>query len=125
MQATTDPQSGKVLLGIRQGMGDTTTGNGYKITGYYLGVDTTANAYIVYMVNRAGDSKTLGEGSLNATLPHPFTFGLMFNGSSLTPYINGQAYQSVTDTNFPNGWTAICTDGSGLFSDVRLYNLAS
>jgi len=128
MQATADPQSGKALLGVRQGAGEPTgTGASFNIRGYYLGVDTTTNAYIVYMVDTTGKATTLQQGQLTAPLPHPFTFGLMFNGTSLTPYINGQAYSSVTDPNatFTAGWVAICTDGTGSFSNVQLYPLAS
>jgi tRNA A-37 threonylcarbamoyl transferase component Bud32 len=125
VQATADPQRGKVELGVRQGVGNTTTGNSYKITGYYLGVDAATSQYIVWVVDASGAATTLHQGQLTATPPHPFTFGLMFNGTSLTPYINGQAYASVTDSAFSDGWTAICTDGSGTFSDVQLYNLAS
>jgi tRNA A-37 threonylcarbamoyl transferase component Bud32 len=125
VQATADPQIGKVEVGVRQGVGNTTTGNSYKITGYYLGVDPATSQYIVWVVDASGAATTLHQGQLTATPPHPFTFGLMFNGTSLTPYINGQAYASVTDSSFSAGWTAICTDGSGTFSGVQLYQLAS
>jgi hypothetical protein len=124
-QVTVDPQSGKAEIGVRQGVGDTTTGSAFNITGYYLAVDPANSAYVVYAVDHAGKTTTLQQGALTAAPPHPFTFGLMFNGTSLTPYVNGQAYPSVTDTKFSNGWTAICTDGSGSFSDVRLYKVAS
>jgi hypothetical protein len=123
IQATVDPQSGKALLGVRQGMGDT-TGNSYTITGYYLGVDTTVNTYVIYAVDAAGKVTTLQQGPLTAAPPHPFTFGLLFKGTNLTAYINGQAYTSVTSATYPTGWTAICSDGTSTFSDVRLYNLA-
>lgn len=125
VQATADPQIGKVEVGVRQGVGNTTTGNSFNITGYYLGVDPATSQYIVWSVDASGAATTLHQGQLTAKPPHPFTFGLMFNGTSLTPYINGQAYPSVTDSAFSNGWAAICTDGSGSFSDVRLYGLAS
>lgn len=124
-QATADPQTGKALLGVRQAVGDTTTGNAYNIAGYYLGVDPSAGAYVVYKVDAAGHASTLGGGALSGIPPHPFTFGLMFNGTSLTPYVNGLAYHSVTDATPQKGWVAICTDGTGSFSDVRLYALAS
>jgi cytoskeletal protein RodZ len=125
VQATADPQSGKAEVGVRQGVGNTTTGTSFNITGYYLAVDPAQSAYVVYSVDANGAAKTLQQGQLTATPPHPFTFGLMFNGTSLTPYINGQAYSSVTDSAFSGGWTAICTDGSGSFSTVSLYQLGS
>ena len=125
VQARADPQSGKVEVGVRQGVGNTTTGNSYYITGYYLGVNLSTSQYVIWVVDASGVSTTLQQGQLTATPPHPFTFGLMFNGTSLTPYINGQAYASVTDSAFSTGWTAICTDGSGTFSGVQLYQLAS
>ena len=124
-QATVDPQTGKAVLGVRQGMGDTTTGASYNIKGYYLGVDLANSRYVIYRVDASGSATTLGGGQLTATPATPFTIGLMFNGASLTPYINGQAYASVTDAAFSSGWVAICTDGSGSFSDVRLFNVAS
>ncbi|HEY7975644.1 MAG TPA: serine/threonine-protein kinase [Ktedonobacterales bacterium] len=125
VQATADPQSGKAEVGVRQGVGNTTTGTSFNITGYYLAADPAQSAYVVYSVDANGAAKTLQQGQLTATPPHPFTFGLMFNGTSLTPYINGQAYSSVTDSAFSGGWTAICTDGSGSFSTVSLYQLGS
>lgn len=125
IQTTVDPQSGKAELGVRQGVGNTTTGTSYNIKGYYLSVDPTTNHYIVYMVDATGKATTLQDAPLQgAPLPHSFTFGLMFNGTSLTPYINGVAYSSVTDSNLSSGWVNICTDGSGNFSNVSLYNLS-
>jgi hypothetical protein len=122
MQTTVNPQSGKPEVGVRQGTGDSTSGGGFIITGYYLAVDPAQSKYVLYWVDHTGKASTLKEDSLaGAALPSTFTFGLLFNGPNLTPYINGQAYQSVTDTHSTNGWTAICTDGSGSFSDVRLY----
>lgn len=124
-QATVDPQTGKAELGVRQAAGDTTSGGSYHIKGYYLGVDLVNSRYVVYRVDANGSATTLGGGQLTATPATPFTIGLMFNGASLTPYINGQAYASVTDTSFSTGWVAICTDGSSSFSNVRLYNVVS
>lgn len=124
MQTTVDPQTGKAELGVRQNIGDS-TGNTYKIKGYYLAVDTRLGVYIIYSVDHAGNVTTLASPQLHAILPHPFTLGLMFNGTQLTPYINGQAYHSVSDPSFTTGWVAVCTDGAANFSDVRLYNVAS
>lgn len=124
IQTTVDPQTGKAEIGARQGVG-TQTGSTYTITGYYLAIDTSTSHYLVYAVDAAGKVTVLQDAPLNGAPPHPFTFGLMFNGTSLTPFVNGQAYPSVTDSTYANGWTAICTDGSGSFSNVGLYNLAS
>ena len=124
MQATVDPQTGKAELGVRQGVGNTTTGSSFNITGYYLAVDAAQGAYIVYSVDQTGHTTTLQQGQMTSLPPHPFTFGLMFNSTTLTPYINGQAYSSVKDSAFSTGWTGICTDGAGGFSDVRLYKVA-
>lgn len=123
LQTTADPATGKAAVGVRQGVGNTTTGTSFYITGYYLAVDPNASAYVVYSVDASGKATILQQAQLTATPPHPFTFGLMFNGTSLTPYINGQAYSSITTATFSTGWVAICTDGSGTFSDVRLYQL--
>ncbi|MDE3229199.1 MAG: serine/threonine protein kinase [Chloroflexota bacterium] len=123
-QTTVDPQTGKAEIGVRQGVG-TTSGSTFTIKGYYLAIDTSTSHYLMYAVDAAGKVTVLQDAPLNGAPPHPFTFGLLFNGTSLTPYVNGQAYPSVTDSTFTNGWTAICTDGSGSFSNVGLYNLAS
>lgn len=123
-QTTVDPQTGKAEIGVRQDVGNT-SGSTFIIKGYYLAIDTTTNHYIIYAVDAAGKAITLQDAPLNGAPPHPFTFGLMFNGSSLTPYVNGQAYPSLTDTTFSNGWMAICSDGSASFSNVGLYNLSS
>lgn len=125
VQTTVDQQSGKAELGVRQGVGNTTTGASFNITGYYLSVDPANSQYVVYQVDATGATTTLAQGQLTTVPPHPFTFGLMFNGTSLTPYINGQSYPAVTTATFTSGWTAICTDGAGAFSNVQLYSLAS
>lgn len=124
LQTTVDPQSGKAEVGVRQGVGNTTTGTSFNITGYYLGVDSNSAAYVIYSVDAAGHSTIVRQGRLIGAPPHPFTFGLMFQGSALTPYVNGHAYPSVTDTTFSGGWVAICTDGASSFSNVQLYNVS-
>jgi hypothetical protein len=67
----------------------------------------------------------LKQGQLIGTPPGTFTFGLMFQGTSLTPYVNGHAYPSVTDSTFTGGWVAICTDGASSFNNVQLYKLGA
>lgn len=123
LQTTVDPQSGKAEVGVRQGVGNTTTGTSFNITGYYLAVDGVNNAYVVYSVDAAGHPTTLQQGSLIGAPPQQFPFGLMYQGTSLTPYINGHAYPSVTDSSFNGGWVAICTDGASSFNNVQLYNV--
>lgn len=123
MQTTIDPQSGKAEIGVRQGVGNTTTGTSFNIEGYYLAVDAAHGAYVIYSVDAAGQPTTLRQSRLVGIPPQQFTFGFMFQGSSLTPYVNGRAYPSVTDTAFTTGWVAICTDGAGSFSNVQLYNV--
>ncbi len=125
LEATVEPVSGKPELGIRQGVGATTTGTSYNITGYYLAVDMSTNKYIIYSADATGTVTKIVEADLIGAPPSRFTMGLMFNADVLTPYINGHAYPSVKDTAFSNsGWTAICSDGSSSFSNVGLYNVA-
>jgi tRNA A-37 threonylcarbamoyl transferase component Bud32 len=123
MQTTVNPQSGKAEVGVRQGVGNTTTGTSFNITGYYLAIDSIHGAYVVYSVDAAGNPSTLKQGQLIGAPPGTFTFGLMFQGTSLTPYVNGHAYPSVTDSAFTGGWVAICTDGASSFNNVQLYNV--
>jgi hypothetical protein len=123
-ETTVAPVSGKPELGIRQGVGATTTGTSYNIMGYYLAVDMATNRYIVYSADANGNVKTLRDDALIGPPPNRFTMGIMFNSDALTPYINGHAYPSIHDNQFSNGWTAICSDGSASFSNVNLYKLA-
>lgn len=123
-EAIISPTSGKPELGIRQGVGATTTGTSYNIQGYYLAVDMATNRYILYSVDANGAVTYLQKALLLGVPPSRYTMGIMFNAGELTPFINGRAYPSVKDTQFSSGWTAICTDGSASFSNIALYKLA-
>jgi tRNA A-37 threonylcarbamoyl transferase component Bud32/cytoskeletal protein RodZ len=64
MQSTVDSQSGKAEVGVRQDVGNTTTGSSFNITGYYLAVDATHATYVIYSVDMAGTAKTLQQGQM-------------------------------------------------------------
>lgn len=120
--AMVSSQSGNVELGFRQGIGESTS-SGFHVTGYYLAVNVQQNQYVLYSADKAGIIKPIpnGSGSLAGTPPSTFQMAVLFNESTITAYVNGQALPSVQDTNFPNGWVAACTDGSATFSHVKLY----
>lgn len=119
--ATVSSQSGNVELGFRQGVGDT-NGSEIKITGYYLAVNSQQSQYVIYSVDRSGNVKYLAQSSLPAQLPATFQMAALFNGNTITAFVNGQALRSVQDSAFGKGWVAACTDGSAAFSHVRLYD---
>jgi hypothetical protein len=118
--ATVGPQSGNVVLGFRQGTGDITS-SGFNITGYYLAVNAQQSQYVLYKVDHAGAITQLAQGALAAQPPSTFQMAALFNGTTLTPFVNGQALPSAHDAAFQNGWVAACTDGSTAFSHVQLY----
>jgi len=119
--ATVSSQSGNVELGFRQGVGDT-SGSEIKITGYYLAVNAQQSQYVIYSVDRAGTVHYIAQNSLPAQPPTTFQMAALFNGDTITAFVNGQALPSVHDGAFANGWVAACTDGSATFSHVKLYN---
>lgn len=123
-EATVNPVSGNADLGVRQGIGASTTGSSYIIMGYYLAIDTHSLQYVVYSVDANGKPTILRQAALTGAPPSRFTLGIMFNGDELTPFVNGHAYSSIKDASFSSGWTAICSDGSASFSNVALYKLA-
>ncbi len=121
LTATVSSQSGWVVLGFRQGVGNT-GGNTTYTTGYYLEVNAQQSQYELYKVNNAGKSAVIVAGSLESALPPTFQMAALFNGTTLTAFVNGQALPSAQDGDFANGWVAACTNGSATFSHVQLYN---
>jgi tRNA A-37 threonylcarbamoyl transferase component Bud32 len=119
--ATVSSQSGNVELGFRQGFGDT-SGSEIKITGYYLAVNAQQGQYVIYSVDRTGHVTYLAQSALPAQPPATFQMAALFNGNTITAFVNGQALQSVQDSTYGKGWVAACTDGSATFSHVRLYD---
>lgn len=119
--ATVSAQSGNVELGFRQGTGEITS-SGFQITGYYLAVNAQQGVYTLYKVDQTGKVVNLAlPAPLPAPLPATFQMAALFDGTTLTAFVNGQALPSVQDTDFANGWVAACTDGSATFSHVQLY----
>jgi eukaryotic-like serine/threonine-protein kinase len=116
--ATVTSQSGNVELGFRQGVAST----GTTATGYYLAVNAQSDAYVLYKVDDSGNIIHIMEGTVAAALPPSFQMAALFNGSTITYYINGQAFASVQDTTYPIGWVAACTDGAATFSHLKLYS---
>jgi eukaryotic-like serine/threonine-protein kinase len=118
--AQVSSQSGHVELGFRQGIGNPTS-SGNNITGYYVAVDAQSSIYVLYKVDDAGATHTIKQESLAAPLPPTFQMAALFTGSTITVFVNGQAFASVQDSDFANGWVAACTDGAATFSHVKLY----
>ena len=112
-----------MALGFRQGVGDT-SGSGYVVTGYYLAVNSQLSQYVLYSVDHAGVVSKIASGALAAQPPVAFQMGALFNGTTITVFVNGQAMPSIQDSAYGNGWVAACSDGSSAFSHVKLYAAA-
>jgi len=123
---TVSPQTGKVALGFRQGIG-VIGSNGTNTTGYYFTVDPSSRQYGLFAVNGQGQSSPVSgaSGTLPNALPATFTFAVLFRGADIYPYVNGEALQTVQDTTFNQGWVGLCTDGSATFQNAQLYGLSS
>jgi hypothetical protein len=128
--AIAQPTKGAVVLGFRQGEGNS-NGSLVNITGYYFQVDPATNSYALYSADADGKQNTFASGPLNGTLNVHFAVGVLYHGNKITPYINGIALPTVTDTTFTNGWMALCTSGiSGAsgettYTNALMYPLAS
>ncbi|HEY1389622.1 MAG TPA: serine/threonine-protein kinase [Ktedonobacterales bacterium] len=128
--AIAQPTKGAVVLGFRQGEGNS-NGNLVNIKGYYFQVDPATNSYALYSVDADGKQNTFASGPLNGTLNAHFAIGVLYKGSQITPYINGIALPPATDTAIPSGWMALCTSGiSGAsgettYTNALMYPLAS
>lgn len=124
------PVSGSVVLGFRQGEGNavgstSTPSSQFNITGYYYQIDPAAKAYTIYKVDPDGKVLPVTNGSLNGTLAAHFAVSVLYKGNQITPYINGFALPSTTDTTYTSGWMALCTPGETIFSNTLMYPLAS
>ena len=130
--AIAQPASGAVVLGFRQGEGNT-SGGLTNITGYYFQINPAGKTYQIFKVDGNGTATNLmpTDGALNGTLAAHFEVGVLYQGSQITPYINGIKLPSVTDTSFTSGWMALCTSGiSGAsgettYTNALMYPLAS
>jgi hypothetical protein len=128
--AIAQPTKGAVVLGFRQGEGNS-NGSLVNITGYYFQIDPATNSYALYSANADGQHNTFASGPLNGTLNVHFAIGVLYQGDKITPYINGIALPTATDTAFTDGWMALCTSGiSGApgettYTNALMYPLAS
>ena len=120
------PASGSVVLGFRQGEGNT-NGGVTNITGYYFQIDPAGKTYQIFKVDGNGTVANLmpTDGTLNGTLAAHFEVGVLYKGSQITPYINGIALPTVTDTSYTSGWMALCTTGETTYTNALMYPLAS
>jgi Tfp pilus assembly protein PilV len=120
------PASGSVVLGFRQGEGNT-NGGVTNIIGYYFKIDPAGKTYQIFKVDGNGTATNLmpTDGTLSGPLAAHFEVGVLYKGSQITPYINGIALPSVTDTSYTNGWMALCTTGETTYTNALMYPLAS
>lgn len=120
------PASGSVVLGFRQGEGNT-NGGVTNITGYYFKIDPAGKTYQIFKVDGNGTATNLmpTDGTLSGPLAAHFEVGVLYKGSQITPYINGIALPSVTDTSYTSGWMALCTTGETTYTNALMYPLAS
>jgi type II secretory pathway pseudopilin PulG len=120
------PASGSVVLGFRQGEGNT-NGGVTNITGYYFQIDPAGKTYQIFKVDGNGTVANLmpTDGTLNGTLAAHFEVGVLYKGSQITPYINGIALPTVTDTSYTSGWMSLCTTGETTYTNALMYPLAS
>ena len=124
--AIAQPTSGSVVLGFRQGEGSA-SGSQVNITGYYFQIDPAGKAYQIFKVGADGTVTNLlpTGGALSGPLAAHFEVGVLYKGSQITPYINGIALPSVTDTSYTSGWMALCTSGETTYTNALMYPLAS
>ena len=119
------PTSGTVVLGFRQGEGDS-NGSQVNITGYYFRIDTATKSYVIFKANADGSTPdAIGNGTLSATPAAHFAIGVLYKGSQITPYVNGIALPTVTDATYTTGWMALCTTGETTYTNALMYPLAS
>ena len=119
------PVSGTVVVGFRQGEGNT-IGSTVNITGYYFEVNSTTNTYDLYKVDADGNvGSPITSGNLTDTLNKHFAVSVLYKDSQMTLYINGIKLTTQSDTSYNNGWIALCTTGETIYSNTQLYPLAS
>ena len=123
------PGTGAVVLGFRQGTGNS-NGSQVNITGYYFQIDPATKTYVIYSVDADRKTNNIASGQLNDTLAQHFAVSVLYKGNQITPYINGFALPTVTDTTvtdttIPNGWMALCTTGATTYTITQMYPLAS
>jgi len=118
--------TGSVVLGFRQGAGNT-NGSVTNITGYYFKIDPTGKTYQIFKVDADGTATNLmpTDGTLSGPLAAHFEVGVLYQGNQITPYINGIKLPTVTDTSFTNGWMALCTTGETTYTNALMYPHAS
>ncbi len=116
--------TGFVVLGFRQDEGNT-SGSQVNITGYYFQIDTVGKTYSISKVDADGKSTTIAGNGLSGPLAAHFEVGVLYQGSQITPYINGIALPSVTDATYTSGWMALCTSGETTYTNALMYPLAS
>jgi eukaryotic-like serine/threonine-protein kinase len=122
--AIAQPGTGSVVLGFRQGEGNTNS-NQVNITGYYFRIDPGPKTYSIFKVDKDGTVTPVTDGNLSGPLNTHFAVGVLYQGSQITPYINGIALPSTTDTSFPSGWMALCTSGETTYTNALMYPLVS
>ena len=121
VSALVTPQSKGVVLAFREGRGNATGTSGFQVTGYYFKLDPGAAAYVVYRTGKDGTTTTIVEGALPQSPAKHLSLGALFQGSTLTLYVNGQQITSANDPTYTSGWVGICTEGQATYSDVQLY----
>ena len=121
--------SGSVVLGIRQGQAPGANG-AFTGTGYYVKLDPAKGQYIVYRIDAAGTTNLLPiPGTLSAPLAKHFVLGLLYKGTQLTVYENGQSVGgAISDTSTraitAAGGLALCADGGSVsYRSAQVYAL--
>jgi hypothetical protein len=69
----------------------------------------------------------LANGNLNGALNVHFAVGVLYQGSQITPYVNGSVLPTVSDTTYPSGWMALCAtpQGETIYTNALMYPPAS
>jgi serine/threonine protein kinase len=122
---TSQSGNGSAVLAFRQGK-QTTTGNGFVLTGYYFKVSPAQNTFVLYKYDGHA-SRSITSNSLPQLAQH-FVMGVLFADNHFTLYINGHEIgagfeaQGTTST----GWFGICADsGTEVFKYALEYSSGS
>jgi serine/threonine protein kinase len=118
--AIADTQGGTAILAFRVGNGQT-TGSTTNRTEYQYVIDKANNIYALGSIDATGKGTVVKQGALPARPNTHFAMGVLFNGSAITLYLNGQQIATTTDSTFTQGWVGLCTTGTTEFRDAQIY----
>jgi serine/threonine protein kinase len=119
--AIADAQSGGAILAFRVGNGQT-TGSTTNHTAYFFKVDKANKGYALARIGADGQATILKQDALSVALGQHFALGALYQGGSITLYVNGQQIAALSDTTFTQGWVGLCTDGTTQYRDIQVYS---